>query len=887
VIPHSLLTRQLKRCGIESSEQAPDSAAWASFLGRVSQAYKEADEERYLLERSLAISSTELLEVNSTLRSSQAELAEQRDRLQTIFASLGDGFLVLDRDGSCVLSNPAASQLLGWTAEELTQRGVFELLSNGMGSCEGMRTSEGTRSPTGTEPGEGTELPELLPAQTSDDDASIRRKDGSLLPIAYVLNPILREGELQGAVFVFRDITERKQNEEALKREHSQLLEIISRAPIAMAMFDQGMRYTAYSERWLTDYGLGERNLLGLSHYEVFPDIPERWKEIHRRGLIGEVESSPEDMFERADGSRVCLRWAIHPWRTPEGQVGGIVMVTDRIDDLVEAREAALENARIKAEFLANMSHEIRTPMNGVIGMCELLLDTPLKSDQREFAETIRFSADNLLTIINDILDFSKLEAGKMRLDAIDFDPRAVVYDVVDLLAERARRKGLEIAALVHNEVPTCVSGDPGRVCQVLMNLVSNAIKFTEAGEVLVTSELVSSDEHGSRLKFTVRDTGIGFSQEVKERLFQAFSQADGSTTRKFGGTGLGLVISKQLVTLMGGEVDVDSRPGWGSTFYFTIQTQPETASTASLPIHDGRLQDVRTLIVDDNATNRRILELQTTRFGLSSRSMVDGRSALIELKRAADAGEPYELALLDMGMPDMSGLELARAVRGDPRLAAIRLVVLSSLSERACIEDFPAAMFQACLGKPFRESKLLECLYAVFADRAGPMPSASTVRQTPIGLLMGTGLRRRLRVLLAEDNLVNQKVAVRMLERLGVAVDVAGNGLEAVAAAARSRYALILMDCQMPELDGFGATAAIRRAETESGDHVPIVALTANAMQGDREHCLEAGMDGYLTKPMKFDDLAIALQRWATNGSSVEAATAETMAIEHPTKPS
>jgi PAS domain S-box-containing protein len=845
---HSLLTRQLKRCGIENVQDAPDAEAWVKFLERVDRAYKEADEERYLLERSLSISSAELLELNSTLRASQAELAEERDRLQTIFASLGDGLFVLDHEGSCVLSNPAASRLLGWSAEDLTRPSLFGMIFKG----------------------EGT--PAIPSTQTRDDDALLRCKDDSLLPVAYTLNPILRDGRTQGAVFVFRDITDRKRHEEGLQREHKELLEIISKAPIAMAMFDHDMCYTAYSERWLSDYALGERELLGLSHYEVFPDIPARWREVHRRGLAGEVVSNPEDVFVRADGSRMCLRWAIHPWRTAEGRVGGIVMVTDQINDLVEAREAALETARIKAEFLANMSHEIRTPMNGVIGMSELLLDTQLSESQREFAETIRLSADNLLTIINDILDFSKLEAGKMRMDEIDFDPRTVVYDVVDLLAERAQHKGIEIAALVHNEVPTSVHGDPGRVRQVLMNLVSNAIKFTEAGEVVVTAELDSRGESGIRLRLAVKDTGIGFSQDVKERLFQPFSQADGSTTRKFGGTGLGLVISKQLVTLMGGEIDVESRPGWGSTFFFTVLTRPASSAKLGMPAHDGRLHGLRTLIVDDNATNRRILELQMTRFGLVPRSMVNGQSALLELKRAADAGEAYDLGLIDTCLTDLAAKELVRVIRADPRLASIRLVGMSSMIERSQEADHLAQGFRASLRKPFRESKLLECLYGVFADRAAPAPIVPSVIPSGMASLMATGLRRRLRLLLAEDNLVNQKVAVRMLERLGVAVDVAGNGLEAVGAATRTRYALVLMDCQMPELDGFDATAAIRRAEAVTGDHVPIIALTANAMHGDRERCLMAGMDDYITKPMKMEDLSLALKRWTNDASCAPA---------------
>ncbi len=841
---HPLLSRQLTRCGIEDADEAPSAAAWTAFLERVARTYKEADEERYLLERSLAISSTEMLELTGSLRASEASLSAERDKLKAIFSSLGDGLFVLDPSGACRLANPAAQLLLGWSEEEFVGWNVLQ-------SIAGLSLDE-----------------RALHGTVRDDDGLFVRKDGSLAPVSFVLNPILRDGALHGSVLVFRDISEHKRAEEALEREHRQLLDIIANAPIPIAMFDCEMRCMACSQRWVDDYGLTRQEVIGRSHYDVFPDMPEEWKDVHRRALAGELITNPEDVLECTDGSKVYFRWALQPWYTPEGAVGGVVLVSDRIDDLVNAREAALVTARLKAEFLANMSHEVRTPMNGVIGMTELLLATPLQPDQRDFAETIRLSAENLLTIINDILDFSKIEAGKMRLETVEFDPRSVVYDVAELLAERAQRKGLEVAALVHHDVPRVLSGDPGRLRQVLMNLVSNAVKFTERGEIVITAKLASMDEHRVIVHFEVQDTGIGIAPDAHSRLFHAFSQTDGSTTRRYGGTGLGLVISKQIASLMQGEIGVDSDLGRGSKFWFTASLELGADQDAQPSIEVSNLAGVRTLIVDDNATNRRILEIQTRSWGMCPTSVEDGTAALDELRRAAARSQPYGLGLLDMGMPGMDGFQLARAIRADSALEGTKLVLLSSMLQRSRVSEVAPAGFQGFLTKPLREAKLLECLHAVLAGQVPKGYEAPSPLIT-IESLSDTARRRRPRVLLAEDNAVNLKVAVRMLEKMGCNVDIAVNGHEAVKACSRSTYAVILMDCQMPDLDGFAATRAIRLSETGSDRHVPIIALTAHALPGDREQCLEAGMDDYLPKPIKAQELARVLARWLDRPAS------------------
>ena len=633
---------------------------------------------------------------------------------------------------------------------------------------------------------------------------------------------------------------------------------ILRHASAAVSVKDRSGRYLVVNRSWEEVIGVRAEDAIGATDAECMPpEYVEAASGSDERVLrTGEVLEYEQQAF---DGRTFHI--TKFPLSHRDGTRYGVAVMGTDVTDRKRALVEAIDASQAKSEFLANMSHEIRTPLNGVIGMLELLLQSDLDDDQRQQAETAARSGEALLGVISDILDFSKIEAGKLELDAHDFDLRTTVEDVCEMLAGQAHERGLELLTWIDDDVPARVRGDRGRLRQVLTNLLANAIKFTDRGEVEVRATVASRDETDVLLRIDVRDTGIGVEPAAVARLFDSFSQADSSTTRRFGGTGLGLAISRQLAELMGGEVGVESTPGEGSTFHFTARLAVAGGRASRRP-RSPLPAGVKVLVVDDNATNRTILAASLQSREARVATAAGGTDALGLLRGAARTGEPFEVVVLDGNMPGMDGLELAAAIRRDPVLRGMKLVMLTSSGDRRAAAR--AVGIEHYLTKPVRRVRLLSAV-AEALEGAGPGSDAAPVPARPPAARRRGGVGSGdapCRMLVAEDNVVNQLVVEGMLARLGVAADLARHGREALSMLEASSYDLVLMDCQMPELDGYEATAAIRAGERD-GARVPIVAMTANAVAGDRERCLAAGMDDYVGKPLRAPELEAVVERW------------------------
>jgi len=660
-------------------------------------------------------------------------------------------------------------------------------------------------------------------------------------------------------IWVARDITESKRNAAELVRQKQYFESLVQNSPVAIVVLDNKEKILSSNPAFEGLFGYSSADIIGVNLDELITDSTTREEAIGYTQTVSTRAVHAIGKRKRNDGSLVDVEIFGVPVFV-NGQKTGMLAMYHDISELILAQREAEESNRAKSEFLANMSHEIRTPMNGVMGMLELALDTQLTAEQRDYLQTSLHSAEALLSLLNDILDFSKIESGKLALEDINFNLRNAVEDVAYTLAKRAQDKGLEIACLIDPDIVTNLRGDPGRLRQVLVNLVGNAIKFTHQGEIIIRADNIEQSEKYATIHFSVQDTGIGIPYNRQAAVFERFTQADGSTTRTYGGTGLGLTISKQLVEIMHGKIGLNSTPGIGTTFWFDLKFEKQPAEkreTAPLSPSPVNLLHARVLVVDDNQTNRMVLTKNVEALGSRVDAVSSGAKALEVLRNAHRAGDPYHIILLDMQMPGMDGEQTARAIKSDPSVRDAKILILTSMGQRGDADRLEALGCSGYLLKPVKQQMLFDAVIAVLGRPEEQTPSIITRH------LLAEKRKDNLRLLLAEDNPVNQKLAIVLLQKAGYSVDAVDSGAHVLERLQANHYSAILMDVQMPDMDGFEATREVRAWEQSTGRHIPIIAMTAHAMAGDRDRCIDAGMDDYVTKPLEPRVLLNALDRW------------------------
>jgi PAS domain S-box-containing protein len=786
---------------------------------------------------------------------------------------MAEALYVVDRSGVITFLNPAAENLMASPASQMLGQKLDTFVQI-QHDQDGSLVIE-----------QDTALEAMEKGIKVSEEANMKiRGAGQAFQVFLTSAPIVEHGAITGAVTVIEDVTERKKTEMELRRSEIRLRSVVHNALDAIITVDAQGRIETFNPSAESVFGFSQDEVFGQNARILMPEpYASGFDEFVTKALLHDApkpfSQKTEIIARHKDGSTFPVELSIS-----EIRLGATKMLLGIIRDiserkrfemeLISARERAEQASKAKSEFLANMSHEIRTPMNGIIGMTQLALETDLTPEQRDYLSTVKSSSELLLKLINDILDFSKIEAGKLEIDRVDFEFRDTLADTMRALALQAEEKGLELLFQVADDVPDKLYGDPARIRQIIVNLVGNAIKFTESGEIVARADLWNTEGNRATIHFCVLDTGIGISQEKIQKIFQPFDQADTSTTRRYGGTGLGLSISSRLVEIMDGQIWVDSKLGQGSKFHFTIQLDvSRTEIQAIRPAPIEALEGVRVLIVDDNLTNRKILDGQLLNWGMSAALAQSGVDAMEIMKTFASKETPFAVALIDCMMPEMDGFQLASIIKNSPELNKTKLVMLSSAAQVGDAEERKRFGLEAWLVKPVKQSELLTCLLTILGDTYEPKSAALPKDQKKTASSIH---HKKAKILLAEDNAINRTFAIRLLEKAGHTVVCAENGQEVLNLMETEKFDLILMDVSMPEMDGYEATRRIRSAEKETSSHIPIIAMTAHALMEDRGRCLEAGMDDYISKPVNTKELFQKIDIYVS--ASVESNASETV---------